>query len=123
MKKFFSVFNVFRREVIVLLLALKNPKTPKKAKGMMLLAIIYLISPVDILPDTIPLAGIVDDMVIVPAALYWIMKFLPKNVRADSEAKAATAVNRVTLVLVGATFFVVFWLALIVYGIYKLIAA
>ena len=63
MKKLFAFFNIFRRDIVTMLIAIKNPRTPLKLKGILALAVIYLVSPVDFLPDAIPLAGIVDDMI------------------------------------------------------------
>ena len=72
MKKIFAFLNIFRRDIITMLIAVKNPRTPLKLKGILTLAIIYLISPVDFVPDAIPLAGIVDDMVVVPAGMFCV---------------------------------------------------
>lgn len=68
--------------------ALKDSRTPWYAKLTALLSIIYLISPADILPDIIPLAGYADDIIIVPFLLNMATKLLPMEVRAVAEQKA-----------------------------------
>lgn len=68
--------------------ALKDARTPWYAKLTALLSIIYLVSPADILPDIIPLAGYVDDIVIVPFLFNMAAKLLPADVRAIAEQKA-----------------------------------
>ncbi len=121
MKKLFAFFNIFRRDIVTMLIAIKNPRTPLKLKGILALAVIYLVSPVDFLPDAIPLAGIVDDMVVVPAAVYGVMNLLPASVRSDSEAKAAAVFRHVPLVVACVTIFIGLWLLLIVFGIYSFV--
>ena len=68
--------------------ALKDPRTPWYAKLTAALSIIYLVSPADLLPDIIPLAGYIDDIVIVPFLLHISNKLLPQEVRSIAEQKA-----------------------------------
>lgn len=68
--------------------ALKDGRTPWYAKFTAFLSIIYLISPADILPDIIPLAGYIDDIVIVPFLLNIANRLLPEDVRVIAEQKA-----------------------------------
>lgn len=68
--------------------ALKDSRTPWYARFTALLSIIYLLSPADILPDIIPLAGYVDDIIIVPFLLNMATKLLPAGVRTIAEQKA-----------------------------------
>ncbi|MBO9573285.1 MAG: DUF1232 domain-containing protein [Chitinophagaceae bacterium] len=68
--------------------ALKDEGAPWHAKFAALLAIIYLISPIDIVPDIIPLAGYIDDAVIVPFLIGTGLKLLPADVRVRAEQKA-----------------------------------
>ena len=104
-----------------MLIAVKDIRTPLKAKGILLLTVLYIISPVDLLPDAIPLAGIIDDMAIMPAAVYGAMNFLPSAVRAECEQKAAAVAYRMPIVLGAVTLIVGLWLALIVYGAYSFV--
>jgi uncharacterized membrane protein YkvA (DUF1232 family) len=50
--------------------------------------VLYLISPVDLIPDIIPFFGVMDDLVIIPLAMRWLLKQLPASVRADIERRA-----------------------------------
>jgi uncharacterized membrane protein YkvA (DUF1232 family) len=68
--------------------ALRHPDAPgwlKLGSGFLLL---YLLSPIDIIPEAIPLLGIVDDLVLIPAAIRWMIKRLPAHVRADADRRA-----------------------------------
>ncbi len=57
-----------------------DPRTPRTAKILLWIAIAYALSPIDLIPDFIPVIGYLDDMVIVPVLLYIAMKKVPKNV-------------------------------------------
>ena len=104
-----------------MLIAVKNPHTPLKAKGLLLLAMAYLISPVDFVPDAIPLAGILDDILVVPTAIYGVMNILPTSVRSDSENKAAHVMRRMPLIVGGVTAFITLWIFMVIYGLYSFI--
>lgn len=69
----------FRNELIVLWRAFMAPGTPLWLKGLMLLVPLYLISPVDIIPDVIPILGWIDDLVVIPLLVSWLVSLLPQN--------------------------------------------
>lgn len=57
-----------------------DPRTPKTAKILLWIAIGYALSPIDLIPDFIPVIGHLDDIIIVPILLYIAMRSVPKNV-------------------------------------------
>ena len=120
MKRIFGLLKLFRRDIVVMLLAVFHKDTPKKVRGLMLMAILYLLSPVDILPDSIPLMGIVDDVVLVPTAVYGLMRLLPAHVRQSSEDKASHVIRHGAAVVLAASAVVILWLGLVIWGIYTL---
>ena len=121
MWKVIGLLKVFRMELIAMLLAVRHRDTPWRVKGTFLLGVLYLLSPVDLLPDGIPLVGIVDDAVIVPAIVCGLMRLLPTHVKRECEIGASELSRRVPLILGAATLFIAAWLALIVWGIYSLV--
>ena len=74
----------FRNELITLWRAFTAPGTPLWLKGLMLLVPLYLISPVDLIPDFIPFAGWLDDLVIIPLLVTWLVSLLPQNATSGS---------------------------------------
>lgn len=72
----------FRRELVILWRAFMAAETPVWLKGLMLLVPAYLISPIDILPDFIPVLGWLDDLVVVPLLVSWIVSMLPQKAEA-----------------------------------------
>ena len=74
---------LFRKEVVQLWKAFFAPETPFYLKAATLFTAFYLVNPIDILPDFIPLLGWVDDIVLVPLMVSWIVSRLPVKVKAD----------------------------------------
>jgi len=50
--------------------------------------VLYLVSPIDLIPDMIPLIGVVDDLILVPMALRWLLARLPEHIRRHADQKA-----------------------------------
>lgn len=122
MGRILGMLKLFRHDILVMLLSLKSRQTPRKVKGMMLLAILYLVSPIDLIPDAIPVAGVLDDAVIVPTAIAALMHFLPAQVRYECEGQADYILNHAKLVAALVSLFLFLWAGLIVWGIYKLVS-
>ncbi len=75
-------------EVYALYLAYKDPRTPWYAKVIAALVVGYAFSPIDLIPDPIPVLGYLDDMVLIPLGAYLAVKLIPTQVMADSRQKA-----------------------------------
>lgn len=71
-------FLQFRTELGLLWRAFRAQETPMHLKALMLLVPLYLLSPLDLIPDFIPLAGWLDDFVVIPMLVSWIVSMLPK---------------------------------------------
>lgn len=82
----------------MLYFALKHPATPLLPKLVTLLTLIYLISPLDIIPDPIPFFGLLDDLIIVPLLIGTAVKLLPMQVRVDSEQNARLHTRRLSVI-------------------------
>lgn len=76
------------RDAKVLWIAARDPRTPRKAKVVMGLVATYALSPVDIIPDFIPLIGWLDDFIVVPLGIRYAMKLIPKDLLAEFRARA-----------------------------------
>ncbi len=69
--------------------ALGHPQAPLWFKAGTALTLLYLISPIDLIPDMLPVVGVVDDLVIVPLALRWLLARLPAHIREHAKARAS----------------------------------
>ncbi|OPZ63478.1 MAG: hypothetical protein BWY84_00947 [Candidatus Aerophobetes bacterium ADurb.Bin490] len=91
MKKKFSIKRRLKRlklYVSALYFAIKDPRTPWYARVFGILTVAYALSPVDLIPDFIPVLGYLDDVIILPACIYAVMKMIPKPVLKESLARA-----------------------------------
>jgi len=75
-------------EVHALFLASKNPRVPWCAKLLMVLVVGYAISPLDLIPDFVPVLGLLDDLVSVPAGVSFVVRMIPKEVMEECRRKA-----------------------------------
>jgi uncharacterized membrane protein YkvA (DUF1232 family) len=102
-----------KEEVYALVLAYRDPRTPWYGKAVAALVVAYAFSPIDLIPDPIPILGYLDDLILIPLGVVIALKMIPPEVMADSRAKAEEAfrsgrpVSWVGAVLVGAV-----WIAL-----------
>lgn len=77
-----------RRNLLAIWFACQHPATPVFAKMLAVLVAGYAFSPIDLIPDVIPILGYLDEFVLLPAAVYVIFKLIPKPVLAECQARA-----------------------------------
>ena len=75
-------------ELIALALAVKDPRTPWYAKLIVAGCVAYALSPVDLVPDFIPVIGLIDDLIFIPLAAALAVRFIPEPVLADCRARS-----------------------------------
>ena len=83
-----------RRDVHAIYLAARDPRTPWFAKALAICVAGYALSPIDLIPDFIPVLGYLDDVLIVPLGIVAVLKLIPADVMAQSRAAAAVAAER-----------------------------
>ena len=79
---------LLRRDVLTLWFATRHPMTPWHAKALAVLATAYALSPIDLIPDFIPVLGQLDDLIVIPAAVWVLLRLIPPSVLAESRAAA-----------------------------------
>jgi uncharacterized membrane protein YkvA (DUF1232 family) len=75
--------------IFALYLAARDPRTPWYAKALVVCVVGYALSPIDLIPDVIPILGYIDDLLLLPLGIYIAMKLIPQEILADCQAKAA----------------------------------
>ena len=78
-----------KAELLALSLAARDPRTPWYARAFALLVLAYALSPIDLIPDFIPVLGYLDDLLLVPAGLWLALRLIPPGVMAGARAEAA----------------------------------
>lgn len=107
----------FKEEIFVLYFAIRDHRTPYYARLMALLALVYLLSPFDLIPDFIPLAGYLDDLIIVPLVLHISFRVLPATVKEAGRIKAERQMVRLRIILFGLFLLAIGLLAAIFFAI------
>lgn len=77
-----------KRDVIALWLAARDPRVPWYAKALASVVAAYALSPIDLIPDFIPILGYLDDLLIVPLGILIAVKLIPDDIMADLRMRA-----------------------------------
>ena len=104
--------RVTRRDAHALYLAARDPRVPRYAKALALAVAAYALSPIDLIPDFVPVLGFLDDVIIVPAGIALVIRLIPQAAMAEHRARAAAALDR-PVSRAAAAVIVVLWLSAI----------
>ena len=102
-----------KRDVVTVYFAARNPSTPIAIRLFAVLIAGYALSPIDLIPDFIPVIGYLDDLLIVPAGVLLVIRLLPPEILAMSRLQAAAVMDRPTS-RIAAILIVGVWLASLV---------
>src|SRR3712207_2626112 len=75
-------------------LAARDPRCPWPARAFGLFVTVYALSPIDLIPDFIPVLGLLDDALLIPLGLWLFVRLLPPDIWAEHRAAAAAAADR-----------------------------
>lgn len=107
------------RDVYAVWLAMRNPRVPWHAKATAAAALLYVVMPIDIIPDVIPIIGWLDDLAMVPLASYIASRLIPFDImselRRESERRLMRWGPKATYLVFG---FILFWLILAGIGLW-----
>ena len=83
-----------KRDTYALYLAARDPRVPWYTKALALGVVGYALSPIDLIPDFIPIIGYLDDLILVPLGLALVLRLTPEHVLAEARARAQEAMDR-----------------------------
>ncbi|MBR6552623.1 MAG: DUF1232 domain-containing protein [Clostridia bacterium] len=90
MKNLKQRLNELKRKTAQIYVAIKSPKTPVIAKIVGALVIVYVLSPIDLIPDFIPVLGYLDELILIPLGVFLTMKLIPKELWNEFTEEAET---------------------------------
>ena len=102
--------RTIRRDAHALYLAARDPRVPWYAKALAIAVAAYAASPIDLIPDFIPVIGYVDDLILVPLGIALVIKLIPAEIMVEHRALASAAQDRPAS-WAAATIFRVLWIA------------
>ena len=101
-----------RRDMLIMYLAARHPGVPRAAKFLALAAAAYALSPIDLIPDFIPVLGLLDELIVIPFCFWMITQMIPAEVMEDLRVRAAARIEPISKSVAGLIIVVSIWLAL-----------
>jgi uncharacterized membrane protein YkvA (DUF1232 family) len=98
-----------KREVAALYFAYRDARTPWLARIFALLVVSYALSPIDLIPDFIPVLGYLDDLILVPTGITLALKMIPAEVMADAHQRASDPVQSEKIGWIFTVIIIVIW--------------
>jgi uncharacterized membrane protein YkvA (DUF1232 family) len=109
--------NDMKRHTLTVYFAIKDPEMPWFTKLFAMLVVAYALSPIDLIPDFIPVIGYLDDLIIVPLGLALVIRLTPQHVINTAKLKADSAAEKPVNYYTGAVFILI-WLLLFGYAVH-----
>ena len=116
LEKLRSHARALKNEAYVIYLAAKDPRTPWYAKALIYFVVAHTFSPIDLIPDFIPVLGLLDDIIITPLGIALAIRLIPAEVLAEARLTVATQGVAKGVGLVGAGIIIIIWILAIIWG-------
>ena len=109
LEKLRSRARALKNEALAVYIAAKDPRTPWYVKALVFFVVAHTFSPIDLIPDFIPVLGYLDDLIITPGGLWLAVRLIPAEVLAEARATAASQSVDRSAGRVGAVMIVLVW--------------
>jgi len=125
LEKLKSRARALKNEAFAVYLAAKDPRTPWYAKALIFFVVAHTFSPVDLIPDFIPVLGYLDDLIITPGGLWLAVRLIPPEVLEEARGKVAGSGLREAgrVGFVGAVSVVMMWILILIGVIYLVLSS
>jgi len=120
-EKLKSRARALKHETVALYFAFRDARTPWYAKMVAVLVLAYAFSPIDLIPDFIPVIGYLDDLIIVPAGIALALKLIPLEVMDEARLAASAKSAERSVGIIGASVIIIIWIAITVWAILYII--
>ena len=118
LQKWKAIVRKLKEDIYTLYLAYRDPRVPFYAKVVLIITVAYAFSPIDLIPDFIPVLGYLDDLLLLPLGIWLSIKLLPPEVVAEYRAQAKQQLLERKPNYIMAAVIVLVWL-LIGYWLYR----
>ena len=115
-EKLRSHARALKNEAYAIYLAAKDPRTPWYAKTLIYFVVAHTFSPIDLIPDFIPILGYLDDIIITPLGIALAIRLIPAEVLMEARLTVATHGVERRVGLIGAGIIVITWILAIIWG-------
>jgi len=104
--------RALKREVYAIYIAARDPRTPWYVKALVFFVVAHTFSPIDLIPDFIPVLGYLDDLIITPGGIWLAVRLIPPEVLEEARATAATRDVDGSVGKIGAVIIVFVWIVI-----------
>jgi len=104
-----------KRDLVAIAGAARDPRTPALARILAVLVIAYALSPIDLIPDVVPVLGLLDDVILVPLGLLLVIRLIPPAIL-DEHRRRADAAERLPPNRIAGAVIVALWLLLLAFA-------
>jgi uncharacterized membrane protein YkvA (DUF1232 family) len=102
--------RALKKEAYAMYLAARDPRTPWYAKALIFFVVAHTFSPIDLIPDFIPVLGYLDDLIITPGGIWLAVRLIPSEVMTEARAAAATLNVDRSIGKIGAFIIMLLWI-------------
>lgn len=113
--------RALKNEAFAVYLAAKDPRTPWYAKALIFFVVAHTFSPIDLIPDFIPVLGYLDDLIITPGGLWLAVRLIPPEVLAEARITAAAQGVDRGIGKVGAVMIILLWVASAILAVFLIL--
>jgi uncharacterized membrane protein YkvA (DUF1232 family) len=110
--------RALKNEVLAVYLAAKDPRTPWYVKALVFFVVAHTFSPIDLIPDFIPVLGYLDDLIVTPLGLALAIRLIPPEVLAEARSRVAGSDVGRGVGALGAVLVVLAWIATAAFLVY-----
>jgi uncharacterized membrane protein YkvA (DUF1232 family) len=104
-----------KKNIYALYLASRNPNVPLLAKIIIGVVVAYALSPIDLVPDFIPVIGYIDDLLLLPLGIWLAIKLIPKDVWRECQLLAREQVSELSSNRCAAAIIVIIWILIVIF--------
>ena len=115
-EKLKSRARVLKQEAYAIYLAAHDPRTPWYAKALIFFVVAHTFSPIDLIPDFIPVLGYLDDLIITPGGIWLAVQLIPSEVLEEARSTASTQGVDRRVRIVGVLVIILIWILAIIWG-------
>ncbi len=107
--------RALKEEVYAISIAARDPRTPWYAKALIFLVAAYALSPIDLIPDFVPILGYLDDLILVPGGIWLAIRLIPPEVLTEARATATARSAERRVQILGAALIILIWILAIIW--------
>ncbi|HEX6270002.1 MAG TPA: YkvA family protein [Anaerolineales bacterium] len=114
--------HALKREAFAIYIAARDPRTPWYVKSLIFFVVAHTFSPIDLIPDFIPVLGYLDDLIITPGGIWLAVRLIPPEVMEEAQATAATGDLDRSVGKVGAVMIISVWIIISIGVLYLILS-